>query len=521
MKHTLKRVLAMGTALVLTLGLSTAALAAEGEELPVSPAPAAEQTIAVQLDGQNLTFTDAVPQVKDQRTFLPFRAVFEAMGAEVSNEGDVITAARDGKTLTMTIGSTEATLTEGETATAITMDVAPYVDSATWRTYVPVRFAAQAFGCAVGWDQDDQTAVIVDAEKLLGSAKAGKEYTILAKYLEYSRQFNEGAWAVTADFDADLSMMGMGPATVDGTLEGVVADAVKAQMSMNMKLDLEELMADLSAPAAAGTSEEPAAPTAEEQALLTALKEKGVGLEMRMDMDKGMLYMTFTGEALEALGLPADTWYSMDMSAIYEDMGLDYGALMEMTTGDVDYTALLSLLLSTVEPNDKDTAYSELTQAVDLAAQLLRDDAWAVSGNDRILHYALEQDGVAADFTFTLTMRGDDVSAYDLSVELSADVDGSAPMSISLQESMDADGRMEASMQCDAAGLMDLEFSMSGRYTEGKTAPETEPPKGAVVVELTAPEAPADPVPTSGDPAEVVIDKIYTTGGGFIGVTEG
>jgi len=39
MKHTLKRVLAMGTALVLTLGLSTAALAAEGEELPVSPAP--------------------------------------------------------------------------------------------------------------------------------------------------------------------------------------------------------------------------------------------------------------------------------------------------------------------------------------------------------------------------------------------------------------------------------------------------------------------------------------------------
>ena len=66
---------------------------------------------------------------------------------------------------------------------------------------------------------------------------------------------------------------------------------------------------------------------------------------------------------------------------------------------------------------------------------------------------------MAADFTFTLTMRGDDVSAYDLSVELSADVDGSAPMSISLQESMDADGRMEASMQCDAAGLMDLEFS--------------------------------------------------------------
>lgn len=39
MKHTLKRVLAMGTALVLTLGLSTAALAAEGEEPPSAPPP--------------------------------------------------------------------------------------------------------------------------------------------------------------------------------------------------------------------------------------------------------------------------------------------------------------------------------------------------------------------------------------------------------------------------------------------------------------------------------------------------
>ena len=44
---------------------------------------------------------------------------------------------------------------------------------------------------------------------------------------------------------------------------------------------------------------------------------------------------------------------------------------------------------------------------------------------------------------------------------------------------------------------------MSGRYTEGKTAPETEPPKGGreVVISVPPPEAPADPVPTSGDPS--------------------
>ena len=120
--------------------------------------------ISVQLDGQNLTFTDAVPQVKDQRTILPFRAVFEAMGAQVDNQGSVITAVRGDKTLTMTLDQTTATVTQKGVTTTITMDVAPYVDPTTWRTYVPVRFAAQAFGCMVGWDQAASTAIIIDTD---------------------------------------------------------------------------------------------------------------------------------------------------------------------------------------------------------------------------------------------------------------------------------------------------------------------------------------------------------------------
>ncbi len=48
------------------------------------------------------------------------------------------------------------------------MDVAPY--SKGGRTYVPVRFAAEAFSCAVGWDGDEHTVMIVDVETLLGDA---------------------------------------------------------------------------------------------------------------------------------------------------------------------------------------------------------------------------------------------------------------------------------------------------------------------------------------------------------------
>ena len=253
--------------------------------LGCTAALAAESAITVQLDGQTLAFTDAVPQVKDQRTFLPFRAVFEAMGAQVSNEGSVITAVRDGKTLTMTLDSTEATLAEGDKTTPITMDVAPYVDNATWRTYVPVRFAAQAFGCAVGWDQATSTAVIVDTDKVVDNALAGKSFTYLEKLMEYSKKYNEGVWDMEAGFDANMTMLGM-PMTMNGNLKGTVADSTKMSMDMNMKMDMTQFIQS----AALLTGEEPQL-SAEDQAMLNALKEDGMDLSMRGDMGLGTLYM--------------------------------------------------------------------------------------------------------------------------------------------------------------------------------------------------------------------------------------
>ena len=56
----------------------------------ISPAPSG---IAVQLNGEALTFTDAVPVAQDGRTFLPFRAVFEAMGAEAVSYTHLLTTA--------------------------------------------------------------------------------------------------------------------------------------------------------------------------------------------------------------------------------------------------------------------------------------------------------------------------------------------------------------------------------------------------------------------------------------------
>ena len=477
MRRFCKRALAVLTAAAM-LSAGSSALAAEGDA-----------GISVQLDGQTLTFSDAAPEARDGRTFLPVRAVFEAMGAQVSYDAaaGTVTAVRDGTTVTMTLGSTEASVTmDGIT---VVMDVAPYAHDN--RTYVPVRFAAQAFGCIVGWDADDRTVILIDAEKLVEDTIAKYDYTLLEKYLAYGQTYSTGIWDMEAAFDAELAL-GVAPVTMDGELTGTVADGMQMDAAMTLRMDLQELLDSLTEGTGGGMS-------ATDTALLDSLADEGIAMDIRGDLERGQLYFRFGGDFMTtALGVDENTWFSMDMAAMYEAMGMDYSGLLSMAAGDVDYSGLLSTLLAlaVTEPTDKDTAYSDLSAAVDLAAQLLRDAAWTASGNDRILHYSLEQGGAAADLTFTLTLDGEDVTAYDLAAEITAtDPDSGLAVSLTVAEAMDADGDMTASLSMGMGDILSMTMDMTGAYTQGTSAPETQPPEGARVTELnltgTAEPAPA------------------------------
>ena len=402
------------------------------------------------------------------------------MGAEVSNEGNTITAVRDGKTLTMTIGSTEATLTEGGASTAITMDVAPAVDSTTWRTYVPVRFAAQAFGCAVGWDQDNQTAVIVDTEKLLDAALAEHQFTYMEKYLAYNQQFQEGIWDISAQFDGSATMFGAGPLSFQGSMDGTTADSLQMAAAMNLKMDLTAFLDAMSQ--VAGQASEL---TAEDQALLDALKSEGMDMEIRADMEKGVMYLTMGGSALETLGLPADTWYSFDMASMYGQMGLDYTALIDASK-TMDASALLQTALQSADLSDKDTAYATVSALVNGAAKVLADDSFVKSGDNYTTTYALEEDGTKVTLSFTLTMQSDKVVGYELSMDSSTSVDdgegGQITTTTAMKAGMDAENHMTATVSMGMDPLMDLSLNITGDYAAGDQAPETEPPAGATVV---------------------------------------
>ena len=111
------------------------------------------------INDEVITKEDSAPYVANDRTYVPFRALGEALGAEVVWDNDA-------RTVTYTLGNTEVVLTIDETTYTVngdekTMDVAPVITGD--RTYVPVRFVGEALGFSVTalYDTNGATASVV------------------------------------------------------------------------------------------------------------------------------------------------------------------------------------------------------------------------------------------------------------------------------------------------------------------------------------------------------------------------
>lgn len=435
--------------------------------------------ITVQLDGQTLEFTDATPQIVESRTFLPFRSVFEAMGAQVSADGNVITAVRGDTELTMTIGETDAQIRLGDAVETLVMDVAPYVDSATWRTYVPVRFAADAFGCNVGWDQAQQTVVIVDTEKLVGSALAGKEFTLLEKLMAFNEKYSTGNWAMDGTCTAAVSLLGSDAIPVlSGSVSGITSGETAAEMSMDLDMDLTALMTAL---------------IAGEDVSLADLGVTGedlqmaMSMEMKMDLDVGTFYCKLNDEWMQASGLPAGTWLSLDLGCMIAD---------ESALADMEPDALLCGLLSVISLDDRaGDGYAFMSTALDELLTAFSDEGFLKTGGGYETSWLLTPEEFACGVMLDLSVTSaGDVDGYALSLVLSIPVEDADELlgeygafvdelDLVLTVAMDAQGAANIELYFGAAPLFDMGMTMDVSYHASSTAPDTSLPAGASVID--------------------------------------
>lgn len=115
----------------------------------------ANDNIKVTVNGEYVTF-DQSPIIENDRTLVPFRAIFEKLGAKVDWDNDTrtVTAVKDGTTITLKIGE-KAININGENKE---LDAASQIVND--RTLVPVRAISEALGCKVEWDGETKTVII-------------------------------------------------------------------------------------------------------------------------------------------------------------------------------------------------------------------------------------------------------------------------------------------------------------------------------------------------------------------------
>jgi hypothetical protein len=124
-----------------------------GLAIAAAPTLSPAQSVTVVVNGQTMNFAQP-PIVRTGRVFVPLRGVFQQLGASVVYANGEINATGGGRTISLTIGSTQATVGGHPEL----LDVAPFVVSET--TYVPLRFVSQALGATVNWNDSTSTVTI-------------------------------------------------------------------------------------------------------------------------------------------------------------------------------------------------------------------------------------------------------------------------------------------------------------------------------------------------------------------------
>lgn len=235
----MKKLLSMMLAsAMIAASVSIPAMAEEAEvaliEEPVVTSVAEEAPIAVMLDGEFIEF-DVQPAMINDRTMVPVRAIFEALGATVD-------WVEETETVVSKLGETEISLKINDkiltkNGEAIELDVPAQLVGT--RTLVPVRAISEAYGCYVSWNQWNNTVIITSDLNKTAIATVNDEAItvgyfnfVLSQVEAYAMQsFNCSAEDLKNIWNSSLGTTGFGEYMATTTLEQCIYTKANAQQA--------------------------------------------------------------------------------------------------------------------------------------------------------------------------------------------------------------------------------------------------------------------------------------------------
>lgn len=428
--------------------------------LCVNALAADAQTIGVQVNETALSFSDVAPAAKDGHVYVPVRSVFEALGAQVDyiEESQTVKAVRGDRTVTMVLGQASVTIADASGTKTVQLDAASYaVDS---RVMVPVRAAAEAFGCKVGWDGTSQTVMILDAQSIL--SKNNAQYTIMDKYLAYSQKYKQSPYAITGTFALSMTYTADGqalPIVANATMSGLYNENI-CNYNMDMALDLTDLLS------ASGEEMDE-----ETQQMLSLLKD--IKVEYIVNLTDGKMYMRSPLFSL-ALGITdSNTWISMDLGSMLK--GYDGLLAINETQNFAEYANLLTEVFPMTDVS-KLTFAAELLQMINTNCC---DSAFVKNGDTYTNTMSYQAEDMTCKGTISFKMKNDSIVSMAMAMTLDSE-----ELTFDMNYSLDENGVLAMTMTMNSADGMNMSLDYDLKYSKTDELPLNAPAEGSTIIPM-------------------------------------
>lgn len=445
--------------------------------------------LSVQLNGAYVHFADAQPEKVNGRVMVPFRAIAEALGAEVDYNAGAITAKKNGKTLSFALGGKQLTITDDSTGKVIkttAVDSAPYKKKG--RTYVPVRFFAEAFGLTVQWDQDMQTAVLYDRAALVNNIDS--KFTVLNKWIKAQPSTEN---AKTLRTVATIGAAYTAFDTIDGNKDYKVdvkteilanGQAIEATVTVDLRVLASYFLGDLQADDVL---------TAAQAALLRSALSN-VKLELLCSADSGDLYLKCPAVAKI---LAMDETDDADLKALSNGAWLHinwadstFGTLFSENLKILKNNTFTSVGESIVTSNESavtayelgwEDFYRIIKSDVNSLNDLLGDKKFTASGSRYTAKLDKQNDDYEKTMTGSYTLNTADGS-FSGTLESRSDSWNTTKTVLTFSGSVQ-NCKLNVTYHTKNTGILSLDITLS--TTESSVEPKNAPPAGDKIVEWT------------------------------------
>ncbi|MBQ2753630.1 MAG: copper amine oxidase N-terminal domain-containing protein [Firmicutes bacterium] len=425
---------------------------------------AAEKTTpAVHLNG---AYMESADTLKDYDcTYMEANQLFTSLGAtEITINEGIVSAVKNDNAVSFSAGNTLYTLN----GTEISLKTAPFEENG--KLYIPIRPAAEAMECKIGWDNAAQAVIILDPYKLLGDTESG--YTIMEKYMAYSTEFaneypylkGKMTFTVTADDGEEkLTFKGKCDTVSFTTTEEMI---INADFSFSFD-EIEDMLVET-------YKTDP-----EFENTINTLES--FTLDVYMDIKDGKFYISSDLFPL-LLGADENTWILVDFNEIFGMAGMasyDFASLSTMA-GMESFDEYADSLFSYMSALDNVYMAEATALSLNIIKLMYSDESFIKNGMNYTSTYSLNESGAETVITLTLMDNGNRIYGYDM--EMSMNMDGLIYMYMDM-ETVDEDSVF--TMNMNMMDMMEVNMDGTFKYEERITDPLVKPDENSFTVSLT------------------------------------